>query len=258
MILYFSGTGNSRFTAQIIQKVTEDDICSMNELIKSGNKNTIKSEKPFVFVCPTYAWRIPKVVEEFIRKVQLEGSKKAYFVLTCGDATGNAVRYAKKLSMEKGLEFMGLSSVIMPENYIAMYDAPDKAKAESIIQRVIPEIYNVGEKIRDGQFIKESNPKIPGILLSGIVNPIFYSYFVNAKGFYSTNECISCGKCVGLCPLNNIKLVDGKPQWGNECTHCMACICGCPKEAIEYKNKSKGKPRYYLDNYYDKNTGIQN
>lgn len=252
MILYFSGTGNSRFAAQIIQKVTKDDISSMNELIKSGNKNTIKSDKPFVFVCPTYAWRIPKVVEKFIREVQLEGSKKAYFVLTCGDSTGNAVRYVKKLCMDKGLEFMGLSSLIMPENYIAMYNAPDKAKAEIEIQRATPAIYDVGEKIKDGQFLNEKNSKISGTLLSSIVNPIFYSYFVNAKGFYSTNECISCGKCVNLCPLNNIKLVDGKPQWGHNCTHCMACICRCPKEAIEYKNKTKGKPRYYLDNFSDK------
>jgi len=26
----------------------------------------------------------------------------------------------------------------------------------------------------------------------------------------------------------------------------MACICGCPKEAIEYKEKTQGKTRYFL------------
>jgi LysM repeat protein len=45
------------------------------------------------------------------------------------------------------------------------------------------------------------------------------------------------------------KLAEGKPQWGRNCTHCMACICACPSEAIEYKNKSKGKPRYYNNGY---------
>ncbi|MBS5951111.1 MAG: EFR1 family ferrodoxin, partial [Clostridium sp.] len=57
-----------------------------------------------------------------------------------------------------------------------------------------------------------------------------------------------CGKCVKLCPLNNIELVKGKPKWGEKCTHCMACISRCPKEAIEYKNKTKGRNRYYLEN----------
>ena len=49
------------------------------------------------------------------------------------------------------------------------------------------------------------------------------------------------------CPLNNIRLENGKPVWGKNCTHCMACICYCPKEAIEYGKKSKGKPRYHFE-----------
>ena len=64
---------------------------------------------------------------------------------------------------------------------------------------------------------------------------------------YDLNACIGCGKCVELCPLNNIRLENGKPVWGKNCTHCMACICYCPKEAIEYGEKSKGKPRYHVE-----------
>jgi epoxyqueuosine reductase QueG len=40
---------------------------------------------------------------------------------------------------------------------------------------------------------------------------------------------------------------EDKPSWQNNCTHCMACISGCPTLAIEYKNKTQGKPRYYLE-----------
>lgn len=49
------------------------------------------------------------------------------------------------------------------------------------------------------------------------------------------------------CPLNNIKLINGKPVWNKNCTHCMACICYCPVKAIEYGKKSKNKPRYYFE-----------
>ena len=63
------------------------------------------------------------------------------------------------------------------------------------------------------------------------------------------NKCISCGKCVNVCPLNNIHMENGKPVWNNECTHCMACICRCPKEAIEYGEHSKGLPRYICKKY---------
>ncbi|AVQ95642.1 4Fe-4S dicluster domain-containing protein [Ethanoligenens harbinense] len=40
-------------------------------------------------------------------------------------------------------------------------------------------------------------------------------------------------------------LENRRPRWGKNCTHCMACIGACPVGAIEYKNHSKGKRRYY-------------
>ncbi|HWT75122.1 MAG TPA: EFR1 family ferrodoxin [Mobilitalea sp.] len=252
MILYFSGTGNSRYVAQVISSVTGDNIVSINELLKNGSKDTIKSDKPFVFVCPTYAWRIPKVVDDYIREVRFEGNKKAYFILTCGSETYNAAEYTKKICKEKGFDFMGLSSVLMPENYIAMFDAPDKEKAAVIIKKASPQIQTVAEQMKNGQILPEEKVTLKGKLVSSMINPIFYKMYVSTKGFYTEDTCNSCGKCVKSCPLNNIKLTEGKPQWGANCTHCMACICGCPTEAIEYKNNSKGKPRYYNQGYQER------
>ena len=49
--------------------------------------------------------------------------------------------------------------------------------------------------------------------MSGPVNPVFYRFFVKADAFRATDACIGCGKCVELCPLNNIRLENGKPVW---------------------------------------------
>lgn len=249
MILYFSGTGNSRYVAQVIGTVTGDKIVSINELLKSGNKELLQSDEPFVFVCPTYAWRIPKIIKHFIKETRFTGSNKTYFILTCGDETGNAIHYAKKLCNEKRLAFWGLASVIMPENYIAMFDVPNKAQADEIIEKAVPQILNIAERIKNGQPLPEEKVTLGDRFMSSIVNPVFYLTCVSAKGFYSTDACTGCGNCAKLCPLKNIEIVGGKPLWGQSCTHCMACICACPNEAIEYKNKSKGKPRYYNTGY---------
>lgn len=83
--------------------------------------------------------------------------------------------------------------------------------------------------------------------MSGAVNPIFYKKIVKADAFTVSDACIGCGKCVQLCPLNNIRLDKDKPVWGSNCTHCMACICYCPKEAIEYGKRSVSKPRYHFE-----------
>ena len=76
---------------------------------------------------------------------------------------------------------------------------------------------------------------------------MFYRLFVKAEAFRAEDTCIGCGKCVELCPLNNIHLENGKPVWGK--THCMACICYCPKEAIEYGKKSKNTPGITLKHW---------
>ncbi len=90
MVLYFTGTGNSRYAAKVLAKELEDECFSMNDAIRSGNREELFSERPWVIVTPTYAWRIPAVVEEWLSSVRLTGSDKAWFVMTCGDGTGNA------------------------------------------------------------------------------------------------------------------------------------------------------------------------
>ncbi|MNN47771.1 NADH-plastoquinone oxidoreductase subunit [compost metagenome] len=133
----------------------------------------------------------------------------------------------------------------MPENYIAMYNVPDKVTAEKIIKKSMPKILKIAGDIRDEIPFPVHTTK-PS-LKSGVVNTTFYKFFVKSKGFYTTEKCIGCKKCVQLCPLNNIEMKEDKPSWQNNCTHCMECISGCPTLAIEYKNKTQGKPRYYLE-----------
>lgn len=246
MILYFTGTGNSRHIARLISKEIDDEIISINELIKSGSNNEIRSDKPFVIIAPTYAWRIPRVVEKFIKNTKLSGNKKVYFILTCGADTGDATSFLRDISKEKGLEFMGLRALVMPDNYIVMYSTPSDEENERRIKNAEEEVNTIVKYIVSGRKFEEHKTTIIDRMKSNSINKMFYKIYVSAKGFHTTDKCISCGKCEGLCPLNNIILVDGKPKWGENCTHCMACICGCPTYAIEYKNKTKNRRRYYL------------
>lgn len=66
-----------------------------------------------------------------------------------------------------------------------------------------------------------------------------------------SDACVGCGQCASKCPLNNIELRNGKPEWGKQCTHCMACISYCPAKAIEYGKRSVGKPRYRFEELED-------
>ena len=247
MVLYFTGTGNSGYVAKKIAAYIGDQAIDLFDRIKSKDYSPVKSDKPFIVSAPTYAGRIPHILTDFLEKTPLEGSGKIYFLMTCGDDIGNAEKHLRKLCKKIGKEYMGCAVIRMPENYIAMFTAPNQEQASRIIAKQTDKINTAAEKIKNGEKLDTVAVNLTGKLKSGIVNTAFYAICVKADKFYATDACIACGKCEKLCPLSNITLKDGKPVWGKDCTHCMACICKCPKEAIEYGKKSQGKNRYYID-----------
>lgn len=247
MILYFTGTGNSRHVAKLLAAALDDELVSINAYLQAGRPGAFASDRPYVFVAPTYAWQLPHVVQEFLRKAAFSGSSDAYFVLTCGDGVGNAAQGARKLCRKAGLRFCGLAPVVMPENYIALYPVPYEEEAREIIDAADPAIDAVAACIREGRELPAQSINLSGRLKSSAVNAAFYAFVVSDRGFRSTYTCVGCGDCASLCPLNNISMQEGKPVWNGNCTHCMSCICACPTGAIEYRDKTQGRPRYYLD-----------
>ena len=247
MILYFSGTGNSRYIAERIAVALGDELLSMNDHIKEGEPSPVASDERLVIVTPTYAWRIPRFVRDWLLKTDFPNAKQAWFVMTCGSEIGNAAQYNRALCQEKQLTYMGTAQIIMPENYIAMFNAPQAEEARQIVARAEPDIDRVISAIKTGQKFALPRNNLYDRFMIGPVNPIFYSFFVKANAFTAGDACTGCGQCARLCPTNNIAIQNGKPVWGGDCTHCMACICRCPVEAIEYGKKSLGKPRYHFE-----------
>ncbi len=139
----------------------------------------------------------------------------------------------------------------MPRNYVAnnMYSMDDEDVIRFKISNSTKKVKQVVENIKNEKKLKTRHVWLFEILIITPFAPLWTKYKLVAKDFYSTNECIGCRICEKVCPLNNIKIVDGKPLWGKSCTHCMACISKCPKNAIEYGNITEGKKRYLLKDY---------
>ena len=247
MILYFSGTGNSNYVAKRIADALGDALVNLNDRIKASDTSSVETGERVIIVTPTYAWRIPRVVRDWLLKTELHGAKNVWFVMTCGSEIGNADKYNRELCTEKGLSCMGTTQIVMPENYIAMFSAPKTDEARKIVAQAEPSIDQAIAAIQSNQPFAPTRNNLYDRFMSGPVNPIFYKCFVKANAFTASSACIGCGQCVKRCPMNNVTLKDGKPVWGKACTHCMACICYCPKEAIEYGKKSIGQPRYRFE-----------
>ena len=244
MVLYFTGTGNSRYAAEQIGTALQDEVLDLFDRIRSADHTPLRSEKPWVLVCPTYAWQIPRVLRGWFLATVLEGSKDIYFVMTCGGSIGAAGKKNRMLCRLTGMNYKGTAEIIMPENYIAMFSAPEEPEALRIVAKAEPVLRAVADAIAAGEELEKRTGPVAA-LQSSLVNSLFYAGSVQDKPFRTDPEkCVGCGRCAERCPLGNITLEGGLPQWNGNCTHCMACICLCPQGAIEYGKKSVGKRRY--------------
>ena len=246
MILYFSGTGNSAYAAKYIAGELHDEVVNLNDKIKAGDNSLLTSDKPWIVAAPVYCWQLPRLVRDWMQKTEFRGSKDIYFVMTCGESMGNGEKYLRKLCAEKGLNYMGAAEVVMPENYIAMFDVPDERESAIIVKKAERKLRRVVSYMKEGKPLRKVKTGLKGKICSSLINLLYYPLIVKDKKFYAEDSCNGCGLCASKCPLNNITVEDGRPVWHGSCTHCMACISYCPAGAIEYGKISKGKRRYKL------------
>ncbi len=246
MILYFSGTGNSEYVAKRIAQRTGDEALNLFDRLRTDDHSELSSETPWVIVTPTYAWQMPHIVRDWLLSTKLTGDKRIYFVLTCGTSIAGAGIYAKAVASQMGMDYKGTAPVVMPENYIAMFNTPEQDKALEIVDRAEEKIDRIAENINEEVYLEEIGG---GRLQSMIMNWGFYKFIIADRKFHNNENCTACGQCVKVCPTENIYL-DGPegskrhPVWSGRCIHCMACINRCPFQAIEYGSSTETKERY--------------
>lgn len=72
------------------------------------------------------------------------------------------------------------------------------------------------------------------ILLVFISSLIFAA--VRFKPITDPYQCVGCGDCVKICPVDAVKIVDGKSVIDQDkCIDCKLCIKGCTYNAIREK-----------------------
>lgn len=248
MILFFSGCGNSRFVAEQIAALT-DDRCV--DLFGGSEQEpvTLSEGEPLGVVCPIYAWAVPRVVVGRLRQLTFNVVPEyCYLACTCGDSLGRAPeRFASDMK-RIGLHLDAAFGFVMPETYINLpgfgLDNPDaEAKKIDAVRARLPQVaQQIKERSRVVDVVRGPLPR----LMSRVVNPLFYAIFITDRKFHTTDRCIDCGLCAERCPLHNITMQDGHPQWMGHCTNCMACYHHCPKNAIHFGKATVGKGQYYF------------
>lgn len=248
-IYYFTGTGNSLQIAQDIAKgLGLYEIKKISEYKGERIKN-VSSNDTLTMVFPAYYGGIPRIINEFLQCLNVDDNIKIYAVTNCNNIPGNTLKIVSTKLAEKNLKLSGGYVIKMPGNYIPMYGANSsevqKQKFEdekTAVSHIVSVIKN-----RETEKIQNNHP-----LINALFNKLEYKDIEKVpqmdSNFTATDKCLSCGKCASLCPVNNIVMKDGKPQWQHHCEMCLSCLQHCPKEAIEFGSKSIGKERYVNPN----------
>lgn len=213
MILYFSGSGNSRYVAKELGTLLNDEVVSLNSRIKNNDTSMLVSDKPYVIVCPIYAWRIPKVVEEHLKVTNLSGNNKVYLFITACGSSGNVDSYAKQFFTEFKMEYMGSRTFYMLGSYIAFMENPDLEKAKETNNKVNISLLELFSYIQNEEKLPKQKVSMLGKAVSRFANPFFYNHIIGKDGFYITEKCIGCGKCEEVCLLNNIHMKNKRLVW---------------------------------------------
>ena len=247
MILYFSGTGNTKYCAKVISEKTNDRLVSINLNLKNQiNEIDLKGEKTLGIFSPTYDYNLPWVVSEYLEKLEIkniEPNLYTYGIFTCGGSkSGMCAKTLEKVLKKKNITLNFNYTVPMPDNYILLYKL-DTSKNDIKIKNANELLNILPDKINNREVrIAKSN----GLLFSALSKSIIKSQKDTSK-FKVSDECIGCSLCSKSCPLNIITMKNNKPVWKNEeCSCCLSCINRCPKRAI-----SKGKMSIKNDHYYN-------
>jgi Pyruvate/2-oxoacid:ferredoxin oxidoreductase delta subunit/flavodoxin len=237
-IYYFSATGNSENSA----KMTETALRKAGhntEIISIDSRTEPLPDKPYavVLIFPTYAWRPPALVSNFINKLpKASGKIKAAVLAVAGGGPLGAPDVAGKKLQKRGYNLFLKAIANYSFNWTQVMSAPDKISKDNMNREGIQMTEDFIKLLLEGKN-KRAAKKNPLYIFFNLMGMLFelLGRRVLGKLFIADDDCNSCRLCEKKCPANTIKLSNNKnakPFWKFSCESCNKCINICPKKAI--------------------------
>jgi len=252
-IYYFSGTGNSLWSAKKIAQLIGDsgEECQLFNIgaiyaeVQQQNDELIIQADAVVLVYPSYAFGLPLIVRDFVKKAEFKtnnanGLYIASFV-TYGSTPLGTQGIMRRILKKKKIDKMFFGKIPAVENYLAMFGAPDKQTIEkrSEMQR------KATEEAAHSVVKRETNRISTFCPFSTFVVWLFY---FGIKIFYKyyrvSDNCSGCAICEKVCPVSAIKMENSRPQFSSKCQNCQGCVDICPSRAIQFGRVKFGTPGY--------------
>ncbi len=247
-IYVFTSTGNSlKMAKNIAKNLDNTEILSIPNLMKQGNW-TISGES-IGLIFPCYYGTIPQLVRKFIENATEINGNFCYAMVSAGRSTGISLKVLEKTLLSRNQKLDYGRNLMIASNYMngwyyeMVMPTKDKLEqnimdADKLCEEVSKDIILRNRKMDKSSFI---NFMVPYVL-----SPKRYQKDTREwdSEFSVGNECNGCGICVKSCPVDNIKMSNGKPEFSHNCQRCMACIQFCNQKSFYISGKRMNKIHY--------------
>jgi len=245
IIYYFTGTGNSLAAAKKIAAALGDSELVAIASLRNTPGDIIPAADRVGIVAPVYDLGLPAIVAEFAGRLDLSKAGYTFCIMTSGGFGGSALHQANDIVRKKnGRPLDAAWAVRMVGNFVPLYSPAEGRKKDNNLAAADTRLAAIAGDIDRGIMVR------PGISLgTSFLKWLVYDKFMRQiheadRQFVADEQCTRCGTCAGVCPVQNIVLVDEKPEWQHHCELCMACLNLCPVKAIQWTEKTKGRGRY--------------
>ena len=243
IIYYYTGTGNSLWTARLLAaELGDTKLCPMISM----NACTPAETEAIGLVFPVHMWGVPSLVLNFLQRMEKDPNR---YYFACAVNAGQVSRTLVQLQHHLASSGLKLSlgfDIVLPSNYIPWGGPGPAEKLARLHVEAREKIKNVAPSIAN----RQTAPMEKGPLWQRIVFTAIYKLTFNMipkmdKDFWVDEKCNGCGICAKTCPVANISMTQDKPTWLHRCEQCLACIQWCPKESIQYGKKTPQYERYH-------------
>ncbi|HAZ30496.1 TPA: 4Fe-4S ferredoxin [Candidatus Acetothermia bacterium] len=248
-LYYFTGTGNSLACARAIAAGLGDaDLVPISSL-RGEERVRVLTERVGI-VCPVYFYTLPLIVREFIPRLDLSGVRYAFLVATMGGLPGLAVLHGEELFKKAGGDLHAGFAVRMFANYIAEYNVRGEGAVRAMGRRMERRVKEIVPTVQAERCHLERGWPFDRLLSRAMFALLGRKFVETARTrdrlFTADPSCNRCGTCARVCPVENVRLVEGRPEWLGHCEQCFACIHFCPVAAIQIRGKrTRLRGRYH-------------
>lgn len=235
-ICYFSGSGNSKVVAHdLMGRLGYNHLYSIDEVV--AKSELLEGVKTLGLVYPIYFSGPPAAVVAFFLETldPLALDLDYLFVLhTHGGLPAYGPAFSDLLLSEAGYVAAYNGTLKMVDTYTPLFKVPNRERQVKIHTKIGAKLEKIATELDQQQFHLPYRFPFNRLALK------FWRLGLGNRGGKDTNftvsdACDGCSICQAVCPVNNIEMEGGRPNYLHQCEQCLACYHHCPQRAIRFK-----------------------